>query len=225
MDIGKALTYMLQDEKWAGKVLIGGLANLVPVANLAAIGYQIRVMRRVAAGAPAPLPEWHEFWTLLRQGLPVALAGLIYALPGLLLTASTVLLSVAGRAVATGGPEGQNLAAILLALALGATGLTVFYGLALSLWLPAATLHYAIEGRFAAFFRSREVWRRIAARPSEYIVALAVAWGAMLVAGLVGGMTAFVGAAFTGFWAMLVGSYLLGQLARSHAQATTTVER
>ena len=61
MDIGKAFSYVFEDEQWISKVLIGGLLIWIPIVNFAVFGYMIKVAQNVAQGNPRPLPEWGEF--------------------------------------------------------------------------------------------------------------------------------------------------------------------
>ncbi|NOK63647.1 MAG: hypothetical protein GFH27_549297n11 [Chloroflexi bacterium AL-W] len=60
MNIGKAISYVFEDERWISKVLLGGLIAAIPILNFAAIGYMIKTARNVAYGNPRPLPEWGE---------------------------------------------------------------------------------------------------------------------------------------------------------------------
>jgi hypothetical protein len=213
VDINTPFSYLFTDENWPTKFVIGGVVNLVPIANLAATGYQVRIIRNVAAGHRQPLPEWTDFGDLFLKGLLVAVATIIYGIPLAFLAALSVVSALLGGASAAGS-SGEALGAILVVLALGAAGLAISYGLLLALWLPGAILNYALAGDFAAFFRFGEIWDTISLNLGDYVLALAIAWLAALVAGLVGGMVLFVGAAFTSFWAMLVYAHLFGQVGR-----------
>jgi hypothetical protein len=221
VDIGGSLTYMFDDERWASKLLIGGILNLVPLAGLAAVGYQLRVMRNVASGIRRPLPEWRDPADLALKGILVALAGLLYAIPGMLVGALSLVLSIAAGASAASG-DGEALGAVLVTLAGGGVVTALLYGLLLSLWLPEATLNYALAGDLAAFFRFREIWDRISRHTSDYVVALVVVWLASLAAGVIGGALLLVGAAFTSFWAMLVFAHVLGRLEEPGQQVALT---
>ncbi len=220
MDIGKSFGFVFEDEDWVTKILIGGLVNLVPIVNLANTGYSLRVLRNVAAGSERPLPEWGEFGDFIVKGLLVAVAGLIYAIPLLLLVALTAIVSAIGGAGAssaagatqdtTGGIVGLCVAAIAC--------VEVLYALLLALWLPAASVKFALSGEFGAFFRFGAIWAFIARNLGGYIVALLVSLLAAIVAGIVGGILCGIGALFTGFYAMLVYGHLFGQLARENGE-------
>ena len=90
MDIGKSLTFVTEDEKWLEKLGIGALITAVPILNFAWSGFMVDLMRNVAAGEPKPLPDWSDLGDKFVKGLIITLAGLIYALPALLVGCSVV---------------------------------------------------------------------------------------------------------------------------------------
>jgi len=100
----------------------------------------------------------------------------------------------------------------------GVSCLAVLWGIAMLVYLPAAVISYATKEEFSAFFQFGEVFAFIRDNLSDYIVAILLVLAAGLVASLVGGIACGVGAIFTGFWATLVSSHLMGQL---QAQAAT----
>ena len=58
MDIGKAFSFVFEDEEWVSKILIGGLIALIPlVGQLVVLGYALKVAQNVAQGSPRPLPR------------------------------------------------------------------------------------------------------------------------------------------------------------------------
>ncbi len=216
MDISESFAFIFEDEGWLNKVLIGGLVGLIPVVGLATAGYWLHTLKNVAAGKPRPLPEWGRVGDYLAQGLVAGAACAVYALPLVLLMATTTGLSaLAGR---SGNLDLVSGLAHLCVSALAC--LAGLYALFLGLWLPAAAVRYAQWGVFAAFFEFGEVWRFVARNLSGYIVALLVAWLAGVAAALIGAVFLLVGMAFTGFAASLIGAHMLGQLLREAPQAT-----
>ncbi len=213
MDIGKSLSFMFDDEKGVRKLLIGGLINLVPIVNLATWGYTIRTLKNVADGSSQPLPDWDDLGGDLLKGLLLMVAGLIYALPLLVLFVPVVgLVVLSGISSGSGSDVANALGAFL---GLGTAGLWCLaapYGLLVAVWLPAATANYAASGDFAAFFRFGEIWRLVQRNLGDYIIALLIAFVAGQVASWVGSIVLLVGAAFAGFWAALVYGHLLGQM-------------
>ncbi len=215
MDISESFEFIFEDEGWLNKVLIGGFVGLIPVVGLATVGYWLRTLKNVAAGEPRPLPGWEPFGDYLAQGLVAGAACAIYGLPLVLLMATTTGVSaLAGR---LGNPD--LLSGLAHLCVTGLACLASLYALLLGLWLPAAAVRYAERGVFAALFEFGEIWRFIARNLSGYIVALLVAWLAGVAAALIGAVFVFVGMAFTGFAAALVGAHMLGQLLREAPEA------
>ena len=81
MDYGKSFTYLFKDEKWISKFLIGVVVSLIPIVNLAALGYIVELVKNVRDGLKTPLPEWDEFGAFFFSGLKFFLGTLVYALP------------------------------------------------------------------------------------------------------------------------------------------------
>jgi len=219
MDVGRAFSYIIDDERWSNKVLAGGLLNLVPVLNLATLGYTLRTLRNVAAGEAQPLPAWDSLGSDLAKGLVALAAYAIYALPLILVLAVTTILSaVAGKPGAH-----EALRGMLWLCATALSCLVATYALLLAAWLPAATVRYAHDGLLAGFFQFSETWAFIARDPGGYVVALLTAWLATLAALVVGSALCLVGIAFTAFVAGLVWAHLMGQLLRLGPQGTPAV--
>jgi len=87
MDIGKAFTYVFEDEDWVKKVLIGGVINLIPIVGLLfTSGYMLETLKNVMEGHPLPLPEWDDWGGKFMKGLMAAIIGLVYSLPVIVLT-------------------------------------------------------------------------------------------------------------------------------------------
>jgi hypothetical protein len=82
LDIGKAFSFVFEDEEWICKILIGGLISLIPlVGQFVVLGYALKVAQNVAQGNPRPLPRWGEFGDHLVRGLYEFVIRLVYALP------------------------------------------------------------------------------------------------------------------------------------------------
>ena len=82
MEIGKAFSFVTEDEQWITKVLIGGLIQFVPLlGTIAILGYSYRVALNVARGNPRPLPAWGEFGDFLGRGFMALVIQIVYLLP------------------------------------------------------------------------------------------------------------------------------------------------
>jgi hypothetical protein len=210
MDYGKAVKYMFDDKDWLKKILIGGVLNIIPVVNFIPVGYGLRTLKAVGEGRDTPLPEWDDWGGDFMKGLLVAVAGLVYAIPIIVLA----ILSAIVTAIATSGSSGSSETAggIATLCLSGITCLNVLWGIAMALFLPSAILKFVKAGEFGAFFRFGEIWDFIKSNLGDYIVALLVAWLAAVVASVVGSIACGIGVLFTGFWATLVAANLFGQL-------------
>ncbi|MFH1085625.1 MAG: DUF4013 domain-containing protein [Chloroflexota bacterium] len=212
MEIGKAFTFMFDDEKWVQKLAIGGLlllASIIPLVNiftgLVVVGYTLRVLKNVSEGSSTPLPEWDDWGGDFVKGLMTALAALIYAIPILLVSGASAIVS----AVAANSSDAEAVAGICVAALSCLSGL---WGLLMGVTLPAAVVKYVQSGEFGAFFRFGAILTFIKDNLGNYVIALLLSVVAGLVAGL-GFIACVIGIFFTQFWGNLVGMHLLGQVA------------
>lgn len=224
MDIGKSFSYVFEDQQWLKKVLIGGIINLIPIVNFAATGYWLEETKRVYEGRDLPLPEWDNFGGYFMKGLVTFVATLIYSIPIILIYCCAFLLlpmltggtTNGGRRTTGGGPL-ESIAGIAV---ICAGCLIALYAIALVLFLPALFVRYATTEQFGAFFQFGPAWQLIQTNIGGYVMAVVVFVIAAAIAGIVGGIVCGVGAAFTGFWASLVGAYLFGNFAKGAPLAT-----
>lgn len=184
----------LNDEKVAGKVLVGGVLWLIPVVNLVCLGFLAEVMRRTARGNPG-LPEWQDWADMLWDGLFVLLITLCYLGP-------PVAVSVVVRDL--------PLAFIM----------TILMTLAVALLVPMAVVRYVVTDRLTAALSLREVLRDIRAASPVYSVGCIMALGLYVVVGLFG-LVPYVGVfiwAIGGFYASIVLAVLFGEIYRLRAR-------
>ena len=156
MDIQKAFTFISEDEKWLNKLGMGVLMTLLSFLVLPAFilsGYSIEIARRVMQGDERPLPEWTDYGKYLVDGLMVAVAGFVYALPAIIL-------------MVVGGITGGLLSAIGdgdVGAALGGGAALIFiliafvYLIAMMFLLPAVTIQFIRHGNIGACLNFREV--------------------------------------------------------------------
>src|SRR5213595_2417929 len=118
MDIGKAFSYVFEDEQWISKVLLGGVILLIPIVGWIAVsGYMVKVAQNVAQGNPRPLPEWSEFGDHFMRGLHGIVIQIVYQLPTIILyILFFCVLAAAGGAA--GSDRGSNGAGAIGALSL-----------------------------------------------------------------------------------------------------------
>ncbi len=222
MEYGRAVTFPLQDPSWVGKVALGALIGLVPIANMAQAGYGLEVTRRVAEGDSEELPRWDRFGQYVSKGFGVSVASFLWSLPVLLLGLLAVLWGLQGTqltsvssgdgvAVLTPAPGAGLLVVAFLALLVGAVLWAAF---------PVAMLRYAVTGQWVSMFDFGWILRYLGENLGTYLLMLLV----VSVVGVAGGLVVLLLQAvpFLGilvllpaaFWMMLVLGHLLGQLGR-----------
>jgi hypothetical protein len=213
MDIGKAFTYVFDDKDWIKKVLIGGIVTIIPIVNLIAVGYGLRVLKNVSRGDDQPLPEWDDWGGDFVKGILVAVAGFIYSLPAI------IVVSFASIILALFSDVSGNLGFAEICLG-GIQCLAALWAIAVGLWMPAATIQYATSDEFGAFFRFGDIWALISGNLGAYGTAILTA----IIAGIVGGLGTIlcvVGVIFTAFYGTLVTNHALGQVAFAATPPTT----
>jgi hypothetical protein len=197
MDIGKSFSYPFEDKQWVSKLGLGAVISLVPILNFAMTGYMIQIVRNMLNDMQEPLPNWDDLGKKFMDGLMLVLAGLVYALPIIVL--SCLPLGVfAVPAILAGNGDTQGLSDAMTgvgsALTVGLSCLFVVYGLVLSVIFPAIYVNYAKEGTFASCFKLREVFNIIGKNAGAFFTA----WGISLVAGLVVGLVAGIAGSILG---------------------------
>lgn len=240
LEVEKALTYMSEDPRADGKIGLGAVIGLAPILNLAAIGYQVEVARRVMRGEPQPLAEWDDLKRLWMQGARLGLALYLYSLPLVLFVFGGTLAIFAGS-VLTAQPHSAQTSQVLTAPPAAVTvtvialiGLAALYSFALGLLRPAILAEYARRGSVQACFDIGALWRFIRHSPGEYllvwlteavlgvIVSLPLAFVVLIVSFIpfVGPLLASLLTGTVGFYFFLVSSHLVGQLLRARMPAT-----
>lgn len=197
MKISESFSYQFEDLQWPTKLGLGALISLVPVLNFALAGYEVAIIRNVAAGDAEPLPHWDDLGQKFLDGLILWLAGLIYAAPIIILVclplgvlAASGMLSQYRNTEALGRPiAGAGI--VLLACFLA---ILIAYSLLLSLIRPVILVIFSRDGTFSSCFRLGEIVRLINRQPGNFATIWLVVIAAGLVIGLiVGFITAIVG--------------------------------
>ncbi len=209
MDIGKAFTYVFEDEDWVKKVLIGGVVNIIPIVGLFfTAGYMLETIKNVMEGRPLPLPEWDDWGGKFMKGLMAAIIGLVYSLPVIVLT-----LCFTGVIVVTGQNEDTANAVVSIAMSC-IQCVNLLYVLAVMVVSPAILSKYAEAWELGAAFRFGEIFSLIKDNIGTYLLVLVITLLAGIIGNL-GGIACGVGALFTMFYAMLVNGYAYGEAYRT----------
>jgi hypothetical protein len=209
VDIGKAFSYVFEDESWVSKVLIGGLIFLIPlIGQIAVLGYSYKVAQNVARGAERPLPEWSEFGDMLARGFMGWVITLVYALPavalGLIMAAITVV-SAANESERGGAVAGLTTLCLF--------PLIFIIAIACAIAAQSAVARYLATDEVGQAFKFGEVFASLRANIGAWAMLILVS----ILAGFVGSLgfvACGVGILFTSFYAQLVIGHGLGQTIR-----------
>jgi len=227
MEIGKAFTFVTDDDEWIKKLAIGGALMLVSILFGALllpllvifflVGYQVAIIRNVIDGKDRPLPEWQEWGQLFIDGVIVSVAALVYAIPIILLTICSLAL-ILPASVEGGDPGGGAIAGTVVL-----TCLAVLFGIALAFITPALYIQYARTGEFGPLFRFGEIVAVARDNFVDILLVILATWVANLVVSIVGTIAAIticgpliVIPAGTA-WVMYATGHLYGQIGRKMA--------
>ena len=221
MDIGKAFTFVFEDEDWITKVLIGigivvgglVLSWLIIPAILAALllsGYSLEITRRVIRGDDEVLPAWDNWGQLIVDGLQVAVIGIVYALPIFVLGLCVNGPIQAGAAKRSPGSGYSFLQSVSMFVGMAVGCFDLLWAIVMTLVVPAAIGRFAAEGELASAFRFGEIIALVRDNLATYVITAVMVWatGIMAAFGLV---FCLIGVFFTAVYAELVTGHLYGQ--------------
>lgn len=223
MELGKSVTYIFQDKRWPTKLLIGWLVSLVPILNFAFTGYVTQTIRNVEQRMDDPMPEWDDFGKKFVLGFYIWLAGIVYAIPIILIS----IIFVVPVAIAGEGNVSDTMGTIMAGTGLVVSCVIILYSLALSLLLPAANINLARKETLGSVFEIGEFFRIFRANTGDYLVAwiMTLVWSIVIgvIAGLlvavllvipcIGWIAAFLIGAVVSVAVPLVYAHLFGQVA------------
>lgn len=225
MDIGKAVTFITEDERWLEKLGIGvALLLITGVASMAIVGivggfilvgYMLRLLQNVRDGQATPLPEWNQWGEDLTRGFKLFLVGLVWGLP---LIVFIVPLVIGGIIADSGGNTSEGLGIIII---MCSTCLMSLYGLFLAVMTPGYTIAFAKDETVRSGLQITAVWHWTMRHLGPVVIAalVSMAFGAVLaILSLAGVIACVIGVVVTVPLAVLVSMafqyHLYGQLAR-----------
>lgn len=223
MDVGKAVRYVFDDKQWSNKLLIGAVVTIVPIVNLAYMGYLTVLMNNVSRGDAEPLPDWSNFSDKFVKGLILTVASLIYSLPILVLFICPAIFAVMGN---IGRDDGRGAAGLFVGTTVLVGLFSVVYGLFISFLIPAINLNFARKNTFNSCFEFREIIAIMKHNLGDYImawlfaivigvlasVAVSVVTGILVFIPCLGWIAAWVLAMVAGVWGGTVYAHLFGQV-------------
>lgn len=218
MDIGKAFSFVFEDEQWVASILLGGLILLIPlIGPIALLGYTLETARNVARGNPRPLPQWNTFGEKLGLGFAGLVVGLVYSLPiivlGVLLICMTLFAAAGARsregAVAAIGGSFTCLLPLVIILAL-----------LLQPVILAGLVRYLQTGSIGAALQVGEVIAMVRADWGAWVVL----WLVSLLCGFIAnlGSLIIIGFIFTYPYSQAVFGHAIGQTMQRFSPAAAT---
>ncbi len=216
MNIGKAFTYIFDDEEWFKKLALGGLIAIVPILNFATLGYIVEVIKNVRDNNERPMPDWSEGLSqFFMSGVMVFVGLLVYSLPAILVACIFGVLSAAlGSAMQDNGGDAAGTAFVLASICF--FGVMFILALLPYILMPAGMVRYAETGQLNAMFKFGELAEFIKKNISGYLVVLLLSWVAFAFLAPLGLIACGVGVFLTYWWAYLVFGHLTGQLWRNN---------
>ncbi len=171
-------TFPFKDPKWVSKFAIGSLVFLITIIifpNPFYFGYLAQLERAIILEGREPfLPEWQDWDKLFRDGLPIAGAILIVALPMLIIMAIIFLpLFLPLLSIYFSDNPISSLDLILTYPLLFFAVFPVFMvvSILIGIVLPAAKLHVVTELRASALFRYEIWWKIFRTNISGFLIA------------------------------------------------------
>lgn len=191
MDIGKSFSFPFEDNQWISKLGLGAVIAMVPILNFAWTGYMVELIRNVMNGVAQPLPTWDDVGKKFTDGLILTVAGLVYALPMLLVICLPMGFMVV-PAIMSGNRDLESLSNAIASagsvLFLCLLCVFVIYALLLSVVYPAILIVFSREGTLASCFKFREVFDLIGKNMTPFLTAWGVSLAASFGVGLVAGI-------------------------------------
>ena len=224
MDIGKAFTFVTEDERWVSKIGIGALISLlsfliIPIPLL--VGYMVGIARNVKDGVTDPMPEWDDWGRLFMDGLSVIGAQLVYTLPFWFLFCIVGLGAVGMGSLAD---TSEDLAAVGLFSTFGLTlCLILVWAIALLFISPAIVIQYVRTDDFGSLFRFGEIFSIIKNNVGNILLVALVLFAFAFVVNIaigivgwipcIGWITALIIVLAAGPYMLVVTGHLYGQIA------------
>ncbi len=224
MDVSTAVTFVRDDERWLGKLVIAAVLIffsflLIPIPFVA--GYSLAVSRNVMNGDPEPLPEWDNWGKLFMDGLYVIIAQFVYTLPFWLIACVGSIATIGFGSLSEISDEAATAGIVTT---FGVAGcLVLIFWIALIFITPAIYIQYVRTDDFGACFRFGEVFGIARDYLGDILITVAFALVASIVIGIItsvlqfiaciGWLLALVVWALAGPWLTVSIGHLYGQIA------------
>jgi len=225
IDIGKAITFYTEDEKWLEKLGIGTALVIIStilapilvgvVGFMILVGYGVRLLQNVRDGVAKPLPEWDRWGEDLASGFKLTVALLLYALPALVF-----FIPVSIGAIIASQSDGAEM--IGIPFIIGGACLMILYSLVVALMTPGITIAFARDETIGSALRVNTIWEWTKARIGTVLIValvnIAVSAALGFLAPLLGILLCVVGIIVTiplaTLLQTLIANHMYGQMAQ-----------
>ena len=163
MDIGRALTYFSEDERWVEKTAIGTglllISSLLLVALIGVLGYFIlfgylvRLLQNVRDDVHPVLPEWDRWGDDLVRGVKLVCVYVVWALPIFLISVPMFIIGAVVTDYVPYADEGLGEIFILCSLCL-----QFLVGIAYLVFQPGFTIAFARNETISEGLQVSEIW-------------------------------------------------------------------
>ncbi len=188
-DIGRTITFVVDDRQWVQKVVVGAAFTFLSffIVGLPFVfGYMLELHRRVVRGVEPALPDWDDLPGKFREGLKFLAIAVIYLL----------IFGILGWFLSRIPILGWLLTGIL--------------GIALMMAFLYVMVRFALTGEINEAFKVQEIYRALKPTFANFLVA-AFLWIVYMALAMLGVVACVVGVFFTLFWAWLAVSYAAGK--------------
>jgi hypothetical protein len=208
MDITRALSFPFDDDDWIVKFAVGSLMSLVGIfLPFILLGYQVNVARNVIRGKKRPLPGTNNVGEVVADGLMAFIAGLVYAIPGIVIGC---ILAFTGGLLGNSSLGGT----LFLCLSCCLGTFLILYGIVATALYWMGVIRYAEAGNFSEFMQFSDLWDDVRSNWGVLLGLLIYSLALILMASVLLPFSLIlcgVGEFIVIFYAQVVNGHLVGQ--------------
>ncbi|MFC1961236.1 DUF4013 domain-containing protein, partial [Chloroflexota bacterium] len=146
MQLGRAFSYIFEDEKWLTKTLINAILNVIPIINIASMGWTVQLINNVIRDdVEHPMPDWDDFGKKFEVGLGLFIAAIVY---NLVVMAMVCCMALVPGLLGNMGMEGLA-AVLIIVLAIVAIIVSIIANAALLIGI----VEFTFESNLSVFWK------------------------------------------------------------------------
>ena len=211
IDIGRSVTYPFEDRQWVKKVGMLFVLGFIPGMNIIAwSGYAISVARNIVRGASHPLPDWSDWSDILVRGLLSLVGAFFYFLP-----AYFVSCLIAGVTQFFASPSSGITFTLIQCCA---SLFILIYGVAASLFINAAHVHFVLSDQFRSYIEVGARFRDLQSNTSLFVMLFVVQTALAMIAAALAAILSItcIAPIAIGTVAFLANGYILGSASAAY---------